>query len=421
MHGQKRDEYKARLRDSATAKKLALKAQQWHALSQTLLTRKHASQDSEQTGQVDVDVDAQKMLETLHLTEKLLAVNPDPIYLWNQRRELLLNSSLPNDGNDNFLEQEQVLTQTALQRNPKAYGAWFHRKWAIRHHLNDNQHQALSDSNSNSKQILQAELGLCGELLMLDERNFHCWNYRRFIVGIMIDDVISDGEHFTITDGEWRLQGLMENKCTVIGAQLTERSASEKSVPVAKKAVSSEVHQLLKLEWNFTTEKIEQNFSNGSAFHYRSKLLPLLIQLDAASGDDTKTEYFQEELSMIRNAVFTEPDDQTSWWYLRFVISWANPKNEGNCDEDDLQAFQATLYEEWSGIQELVEGEGGKCKWGLLGMHMIASEFCKLEQGNQYEGENWEQLSRTYLLQLKELDPDRCRRYDTILVNKDGE
>ena len=415
MHGQKRDEYKARLRDSATAKKLALKAQQWHALSHTLLARKHASQDSEETGQVDAD--AQKMLETLHLTEKLLAVNPDPIYLWNQRRELLLNPSLPNDGK--FLDQEQLLTQTALQRNPKAYGAWFHRKWAIRHHLNDNQAQALSDSNS--KQILQAELGLCGELLMLDERNFHCWNYRRFIVGIMIDNVISDGEHPTITDGEWRLDGLLENKCTEIGAQLTENSTSEKSISVAKEVISLEVHQLLKLEWNFTTEKIEQNFSNGSAFHYRSKLLPLLIQLDAASGDDTRAEYFQEDLSIIRNAVFTEPDDQTSWWYLRFVISWANPKNEGKCDEVDLQAFQATLYEEWNGIQELVEGEGGKCKWGLLGLYMIASEFCKLEQGNQYEGENWEVLSRIYLLQLKELDPDRCRRYDTLLVKKDSE
>ena len=50
-------------------------------------------------------------------------------------------------------------------------------------------------------------------------------------------------------------------------------------------------------------------------------------------------------------------------------------------------------------IQELVEGEGGKCKWGLLGLYnmRIASEFYKLEQENQYEAENWEELSRSFM------------------------
>jgi len=406
MHGQKRDEYKARLKDSATAKKLALKAQQWHALSQTLLERKHKPHEAPEIGQADA---AQKILETLRLTEKLLAVNPDPIYLWNHRRELLLNPCLPTT-DETFLEQEQVLTQTALERNPKAYGAWFHRKWSIRHHL-----QKYVDNKSNSNRLLQAELGLCGELLMLDERNFHCWNYRRFIVGIMLGNIMSDGASTMVMDGEWKLEGLLENKCNVIGAQLTEESAADEPPNLAKEWVMQEVSQLLKLEWAFTTKKIEQNFSNGSAFHCRSKLLPLLLQLDTVSGNDNKAEYLQEELELIRNAVFTEPDDQTSWWYLRFIISWANPRNGGNDNLGKMEIFQTTLYEEWRCIQELVESEGGKCKWGLLGLHMIASEMCKLGGDNRFEGEEWEQLSKSYLFQLKELDPDRCSRYETML------
>ncbi len=88
--------------------------------------------------------------------------------LENEIKEYVKINKITNIKVFDFLDQEKLLTQTALQRNPKAYGAWFHRKWAIRHHLNDNQAQALSDLNS--KQILQAELGLCGELLMLDER-----------------------------------------------------------------------------------------------------------------------------------------------------------------------------------------------------------------------------------------------------------
>mmetsp|Transcript_17093 Transcript_17093/g.31922 ORF Transcript_17093/g.31922 Transcript_17093/m.31922 type:complete len:139 (-) Transcript_17093:852-1268(-) len=39
-------------------------------------------------------------------------------------------------------------------------------------------------------------------------------------------------------------------------------------------------------------------------------------------------EMAREALDLIRNATFTEPDDQTSWWYHRFVTSWAAPPPE---------------------------------------------------------------------------------------------
>lgn len=55
--------------------------------------------------------------------------------------------------------------QDALQRNPKSYSAWFQRQWIIDRGLGD----------------LQKEIGLCDKLLELDERNFHCWNYRRHV------------------------------------------------------------------------------------------------------------------------------------------------------------------------------------------------------------------------------------------------
>jgi geranylgeranyl transferase type-2 subunit alpha len=68
-------------------------------------------------------------------------------------------------------------------------------------------------------------------------------------------------------------------------------------------------------ELDFTKKKIEENFSNYSAFHQRSALLKL-------AGRSVVQE-LANELSTVENAVFTEPDDQSAWWYHQFLLNWA--------------------------------------------------------------------------------------------------
>mmetsp|Transcript_1752 Transcript_1752/g.2411 ORF Transcript_1752/g.2411 Transcript_1752/m.2411 type:complete len:323 (+) Transcript_1752:77-1045(+) len=319
MHGRRRAEYKARMSDPKVVAGLQHKAKQWFKLNDELIHRDGGS---------------------LELISNLLTVNPDPLYLWNRRRALL------GDTLDD-LEAELKLTQTCLERNPKAYGTWFHRKWCI-----------LKAGREES--ILQRELALCAQFLNLDERNFHCWNYRRFVVGCLCGS----------TNGETVFQGEV-----VFGSQVGGESDSRGSVFEDKKT-----HDLLEAEVKFTTEKIQQNFSNGSAFHYRCKLLTYLPDVFS----------LEDELELIHNAIFTEPDDQTAWWYLQFLLE------KYHADFD--------LETEKSMLEELLEAEGGESKWVLLGLYHVLQYMEGME-------EEQEQILST----LIRIDPDRKVRYENMV------
>ena len=64
-----------------------------------------------------------------------------------------------------------------IMRSPKSYTLWFQRQWAIQKGLVFERNLKQVDS-----QILQNELLLCTKMLKMDERNFHCWNYRLWVV-----------------------------------------------------------------------------------------------------------------------------------------------------------------------------------------------------------------------------------------------
>jgi geranylgeranyl transferase type-2 subunit alpha len=103
------------------------------------------------------------------------------------------------------------------------------------------------------------EVEILNKMLTYDPRNFHGWDYRRYVMG-----------------------------------------QSKISLP--------------REEFEFTTQKIRQNFSNFSAWHYRSKLIPV------AFTPKEQAEIISKDLEFVRNAIFTEPRDQSAWLYQRYLL-----------------------------------------------------------------------------------------------------
>ena len=234
---------------------------------------------------------------------KLLVANPDVYTLWNYRREILLtlkdaNQQTPIVGVDNdeagdipdekvspvkdfqsILEREQELTVACFERNPKSYCAWFQRGWIL--------------ENIPSPD-LQQELKLCNKLLDLDERNFHCWDYRRY---------------------------------------------------VSKKAQVNVQDEL-----KFTLGKIQQNFSNFSSWHYRTSLLTS----SEFSNSINFSEKWASEYELVENAIYTDPTDQSAWFYHK----WLSSTNFGNnvmkrskqTDMVKIQSFVVDLKSSFIGV-----------------------------------------------------------------------
>ncbi|KAG7452843.1 rab-protein geranylgeranyltransferase, partial [Guyanagaster necrorhizus] len=285
--------------------------------------------------------------DALDLTTRMLQINPEFYTAWNYRRTILLNgifaSRTPQEINE-FLSDDLSLTTLALKAHPKVYWIWNHRRWCLEHVPNGPGTDTEGDPEGWKKTYWDKEMFVVERILDADPRNcsppVHAWNYRRYVLAGM---------------------------------------------PVPRPETS---------ELAYTTKKIESNFSNFSAWHQRSKILISLW--DSGHLDPAKSK--EDEFELVRNAMFTDPNDQSVWLYHRWLI--------GSGDNQTL------LENEIAVIQELLD-EQPDSKWCmesivhykrlLISKHGASTDTVRLVRD-----------CHSLLEQLIELDPARRNRYKEI-------
>lgn len=340
MHGRKRS-----LRDKVT------KEEQEKTFQKVFELRLLVSSACKRYADMDLSQDS------MRVTATVLTQHPELYSLWNFRRKIISQeigdmrrqySSKEGEEEEEstrkselvkalqmIIKAEMELTFVALsQKNPKSYCAWYQRKWLI-----DYVDQMLRQLSTASDGIallevfdFDRELKLCAKLLAVDERNFHCWNYRNFLL-----------------DKKYR-----EVAVVPTGGQ-------EEGGDRGNKRLQEELQD--------TASLIQTNFSNFSAWHRRIVLLSPLLKSSIGEVLLGKhpVYHLKADLDLVHNAIFTEPADQSAWIYYEFLMDHLLNWLAGSEDDDTRAKIIALVISELGICYELFEVEP-TAKFNLLCM-----------------------------------------------------
>ena len=318
--------------------------------------------------------------ETLNLTTKLLTQNPEFYTLWNKRRLILLklleinnkekmksleeNQADLNEDTLKVLKGELEFLTPLLLKFPKCYWLWNHRIWCI-------QQIKLHLGDGKAKEAWQNELDIVNRMLGKDNRNFHGWNYRRLVVKSLIE--------------------------------------------LSKEAYGSEEGKIVEQEFLYTTKMINANLSNFSAWHQRSRLLPDLLN-KRQSDNVMRIKMLDDEFEMIQAALYTDPYDQSLWFYYHFLMSVAtSEKTEDTFNyvqilENDRAEYLKRAIKD---LREMLVG-AEDCKWLYLALLHYTLEYGRLAERKNLASD----LDlRNWLSQLRELDPLRAGRWNDLAAS----
>ncbi|KAF9001925.1 rab-protein geranylgeranyltransferase [Cyathus striatus] len=285
----------------------------------------------------------------------------------------LTDDILSRKKNNDLSEDAFKLTTELLRKNPEFYTVWNYRRIILLRGLFE------ESSPEEVFHLLSEELSLTMTALQNHPKVYWIWNHRRWAL-----EHIPEGPDKCWNKELEVLEGMLKADPRNFHAWNYRRYVLS-SLPNPRK--ESE-------ELTFTLKKIVSNFSNFSAWHQRSKTLSFLW----SSGKLDEAKSREDEFELIRNAMYTDPNDQSVWIYHRWLV--------GSGDSQEL------LEREIEAIQELLEEEPSS-KWC---MESIVHYKCILLKKHSHTV-NGVELKRTcgeLLRQLEQLDSLRRNRYQEI-------
>jgi hypothetical protein len=156
-------------------------------------------------------------------------------------------------------------------------------------------------------------------------------------------------------------------------------------------------------------------------------------------------EVAESEFSLIENAIYTEPDDQSSWWYHQFLLTWmleqhqqgeekGEEKGEKVSTDLDKTWFYSVLDQQINAMRGLLEIETTS-KWAMSSLSMMLEIALKLlsktpsinsiqNPDKDYTSEEiikkLNQQRQDLLITLCEVDPNHINRYKYLLRREYG-
>jgi len=280
---------------------------------------------------------------SMDLTAKLLGISPEVNTAWNFRREIL-----EAQGALKLWEEQEPAPGSEAER--LAETEMVVTEAALQRNMKSYlawHHRQWVLQRARSHLPLPREFRLLDRLFLADERNFHAWGHRRFV------------------------------------SKLAGVSAEE--------------------ELQHAESLIERNFSNYSAWHERARLL---TKIHGAGDAPVPPDVLEGEVEMVKQAVFTEPDDQSPWVHLRWVMGEALAHAR---DGAQAQAGLSLLRDVAGMCRELLEMDEGS-KWARLTLALaLLAGAAADEDGPGAQGETEE--ARGCFLRLADIDPDRAGYY----------
>ncbi|KAM9901292.1 hypothetical protein OXX79_004626 [Metschnikowia pulcherrima] len=264
QHGVKRVQLSAHARKSKLEKDRA-KIAHYRALTKKVLDNK-----------------AEKVYtkEALQDTTVLLDLNPEFNAVWNYRRNIF-NHLFAGNVLDRCeaLNTDLLVAMEMMKRFPKCYWIWNHRRWCLE----------TLDETKNAD--WNRELAIVSKVLMMDSRNFHGWQYRRYVVSHLEQEARSKEPH----------------------------SGTELEISLR--------------EFQYTTETINKSTANFSAWHNRTKLIAKILKLLSENNlrmttDEKATGVFQSaskllkhELNLVKTGMFMDAEDTSVWLYMQWLLT----------------------------------------------------------------------------------------------------